>query len=118
MRASLLILVSAIGAAALAQPSSAEHTKLAKLEQAYKTSKVSFTKKPKDPKVRKAYVAATVSFGTATMLAGSLPPCQKYPTALRLYREALKVDPKNKEALDNKKQIESIYESMGKPIPK
>ena len=37
--------------------------------------------------------------------------------ALKYYREVLKADPKNEEALKNKKQIEDIYESMGMPIP-
>ncbi len=41
----------------------------------------------------------------------------KYPRALRLYREALKLDPNNKEAKANKKMIEDIYRSMGRPIP-
>ena len=89
-----------------------------KLEKAYKESKATFAKKPKDAGVKKKYVSATVAFGTATMMSASLPPKDKYSGALRLYREALKFDPKNKEALENKKMIEDIYKSMGRPIPK
>lgn len=91
---------------------------LAKLEATYKAKKAVYVKKPKDSNARKQYVNATVSFGTATMKAASLPPRVKYVGALRLYREALKLDPKNAEALRNKKVIEDIYKSMGREIPK
>lgn len=113
--ACLLVTGMAHGQAKKADP---EAAKLAKLETSYKAAKAKSVKKPKDAALRKAYVAATVSYGTAMMNAGSLPPRQKYPGALNLYREALKVDPKNKEATENKKMIEDIYRSMGRPIPK
>lgn len=91
---------------------------LATAKAAYVTAKGAYTKKPSDAKLKKAYVVATVKFATATMTSGALSSKEKYPGALRLYREALKVDPKNKEALQNKQMIEQIYQSMGKPIPK
>lgn len=52
------------------------------------------------------------------MFQADLPPKKKYRPALRRYRRVLELDPNNKEAYANKKQIEDIYESMGRPIPK
>ena len=45
------------------------------------------------------------------------PPRIKYPTALRAYREVLKYDSANQKAKEQIGQIESIYKSMGRPIP-
>lgn len=122
MRAFLVlfaILMSFVVASpALAQDEAKAKAELAKIEKAYKAAKTAFEKKPKDAAVKKTYVASTVKFGTATMLSPALGPRQKYAGALKLYREALKVDPKNKEALNNKKMIEDIYTQMGRPIPK
>ncbi|HMS63648.1 MAG TPA: hypothetical protein PKD83_00180 [Ignavibacteria bacterium] len=52
------------------------------------------------------------------MFQSTLPPKQKYKPALNYYNKILEIDPKNEEALANKKQIEEIYESMGMPVPK
>lgn len=52
------------------------------------------------------------------MFQADLPPKKKYRPALRRYRRVLELDPNNKEAYANRKQIEDIYESMGRPIPK
>ena len=46
------------------------------------------------------------------MYAVVLSPKQKYPEALRLFKEALKVDPKNVDARTAKDQIEAVYRSM------
>jgi tetratricopeptide (TPR) repeat protein len=95
-----------------------EETKqLATLKEEHDNTKAAYEKNKSDDKVKKEYVDATVAYATATMLAESLPAKQKYPDALRLYREALEVDPKNETAIDNKKMIEDIYNSMGRPIP-
>ncbi len=91
---------------------------LQKVTKAYETAKAQYKKKPKDQKLKATYVKATVTLGTMTMNSPDLGPKDKYPGALRLYREALALDPKNKEALANKKMIEDIYKSMGRPIPK
>lgn len=105
-----------------AQPSAAEtkklRTELTASENAYKKAKASYAKSPKDAKLKKAYVAATVHFGTTTMNSPLLGPKVKYRAALNLYREALKLDPKNAEALNNKRLIEDIYRQMGREIPK
>lgn len=113
---SLLLLLT--GQALAQSASDAKETKL--LNQAkslYTTSKAAYTKNAKDGKVKKSYVQATVSYGTIAMNSPILKPKDKYPLALRLYREALKVDPKNEIALNNKKMIESIYKSMNRPVP-
>lgn len=51
------------------------------------------------------------------MFDANLSPKKKYPPALRRYRRVLELDPSNKEAAENKKEIEDIYKSMGMPIP-
>jgi hypothetical protein len=104
----------------LTQPTTsveAPKPKLSDLKKVRAAAKAAFEKSPKDEKSKKAYVEATVKLGTATMNAAELPPREKYRGALALYREALKLDPKNEEALENKKLIEDIYKSMGRPIP-
>jgi hypothetical protein len=47
----------------------------------------------------------------------ALPPRQKYPTALRAYREVLKHDKDNAKARKGIATIEGIYKSMGRPVP-
>lgn len=95
-----------------------EKAMMAQYTAQYVKAKAGFTKSPKNAKLKKAYVIATVRLGTATMTTPSLPPREKYRGALRYYREALKVDPKNVEAKTNKDMIEAIYKKMGRPIPK
>lgn len=51
------------------------------------------------------------------MFEANLSPKKKYKPALKRYRRVLELDPSNKEAAENKKQIEDIYQSMGMPIP-
>ena len=113
-----IALLGLLVAPAAAQDLKADKAQLAKVEKQYVAAKAAFTKKPKDAKLKKAYVDATVKFGTATMTSNALPPRSKYPGALKLYREALKVDPKNDEAKNNAAMIEAIYKQMGRPVPK
>lgn len=91
---------------------------IAKLQKQQAAAKAAFQKHKTNPKLKQAYVAATVHLGTATMMSPKLDRKVKYRNALRLYREALKVDPNNLEAKNNKELIEDIYRSMGRPIPK
>lgn len=100
-----------------AQGLKAERERLQRLERAYQSAKRAFEQDRGNATKRRAYIDRTVAFGTATMNSPALPPRQKYPRALRLYREALRLDPRNREALANKKMIEDIYRQMGKPIP-
>ena len=90
---------------------------LANYKTAYLAAKKRLAATPKDKKVRAAFVVAGDRYATATMTADSLPPRTKYRDALRLYREVLKVDPKNREAANNSKMIIDIYKSMGRPVP-
>lgn len=62
-------------------------------------------------------VDATVKYATAVML-GPGKPNEKYPTALKLYEEALKLDPQNQEALANRQMILDIYKSLNREPPK
>lgn len=66
---------------------------------------------------KKNVVSTCLAAGNYLMFEAGLPPREKYRPALKYYREVLKADPKNEEALKNKKQIEDIYESMGMPVP-
>lgn len=99
------------------EPDPQEEEQLATLKQEYERSKETFESKKTD-EAKKEYVEATVAYATATMMAGSLLPKEKYPAALRLYREALEVDPDNETASANKELIEGIYKNnLNRPIP-
>lgn len=95
-----------------------EHENLVKLEKGYVSAKAAYTKASKDPKKKKAYADAATEFGYAVMVTQTLPPREKYPKALKLFRETLKVEPKHAKALKWSKTIEDIYKSMGRPVPK
>ncbi len=116
----MLALLGSAAAQNTTDPAAAKKLRaaLSQAEKSYKDTKAKYTKNPKDATAKKKYVDATVHFGTTTMNSPLLSPREKYPKSLRLYREALKVDPKNKEAANNIKLIESIYKQMGRPIPK
>jgi hypothetical protein len=117
---SLAICLLLVGTA-FAQNSIDTKTELAnlkKLEGLRLVSKAKFLKSPKDAKKRKEYLALTLMLANNTQASMALGSKVKYPKALRLYREVLQTDPKNKEAKENKERIEMIYRSMGKPIPK
>ena len=64
-------------------------------------------------KLAQAYTAR----GTFRMNDTAAAPRVIYRAALSDYRQALKLDPTNKEAQANTALIESIYKSMGRPIP-
>ena len=66
---------------------------------------------------KKKLAQALADRGTLRMNDSNAAPRVKYRAALADYRLALKADPKNAEALANKKQIEDIYKMMGRPIP-
>ncbi len=51
------------------------------------------------------------------MLDPTLPPKEKYPKALAMFRNALKIDPDNALAKDGVRLIEDVYKSMGRPVP-
>lgn len=66
---------------------------------------------------KKEVVKNCMAAANYLMFEAGLPAKEKYRPALKYYRQVLEVDPKNSEAMTNKKQIEDIYESMGMPIP-
>ncbi|HMW00391.1 MAG TPA: hypothetical protein PKE58_09605 [Acidobacteriota bacterium] len=81
-----------------------------KLEKQYEA-------KPGDAKLKAELVKAKLDYGNELMFKSPLPPRVKYRAALKMYREVLALDPSNKEAEDNKGQIEAIYKSMNRPVP-
>ncbi|HRI43398.1 MAG TPA: hypothetical protein PLL78_04375 [Fimbriimonadaceae bacterium] len=113
-----VILAFALCIFVFGQDMKAEQAKLAKLEKHYQSAKSAGAKAKYGTPKFKAYVDATVAYGNLVMTSPALMPKEKYPKALALFREALKVDPKNKVALENKNMIEQIYKSMGRPVPK
>jgi hypothetical protein len=84
------------------------------------------TKAPEKPVAKKLTVAEAkvkaaeglADLGEATMLDESIPPRERYPDALTLFRQALKFDPNNKKAKDSIKMIEDVYKKMGREVPK
>ena len=95
-----------------------ELKQLAQLEKKQQAAKKKWLAKKSDKGLKKSYVSLTLKLAHDTMVSPPLPPKEKYPKALRLYREVLKVEPNNEDAAKNKKMIEDIYRSMNRPIPK
>ena len=94
-----------------------DRQQLKDFQTAYEKAKKSLAAHPKSTSARHEFVVSTDRLATATMTSLVLGPKDKYPKALRLYREALKIDPKNREASSNAKLIEDVYRSMHRPIP-
>ncbi len=76
-----------------------------------------YEKNPSDAAAKKALVEVTLQNAQFYMYKSPLPPNQKYPKALKGYREVLALDPSNAQAADSIAMIESIYKSLGKPVP-
>jgi hypothetical protein len=95
----------------------AEKKNIAKLQKNHATVKAAFLKNKKDAKLKKRYVDSNVALGMQYTYAGTVDRKQKYRIALGFFNEALKYDPKNKDANETKGMIVSIYKSMGRPVP-
>ena len=67
---------------------------------------------------KKKLAQSLAARGTLRMNDNNAAPRVKYRAALADYRAAQQADPTNLEAKTNAKLIESIYTSMGMPIPK
>ena len=67
---------------------------------------------------KKKLVDLTVDLASKTMDCSDLTPHEKYPAALRLYRQALALDPSNPDAKAAADTIVLIYKQMGLPVPK
>lgn len=72
----------------------------------------------KDNSLKKDLIAKHMAAGNYLMFEANLSPKKKYKPALKHYRRVLELDPSNAEAQRNKTQIEEIYTSMGREIPK
>jgi hypothetical protein len=72
----------------------------------------------KDNNLKKDLVSKHMTAGNYLMFEANLSPKKKYKPALKHYRRVLELDPSNAEAQRNKTQIEEIYTSMGREIPK
>lgn len=83
-----------------------------------KAAQAIYTKAPNNATARKTYAEAIAQLGRSTMLDQAIPAMRRYPAALQMQRRALALDPSNKVALADKKQIEDVYKSMKRPIPK
>lgn len=73
--------------------------------------------KSKSDADKKDYITKQMTAANYLMFEANLSPKKKYKPALQRYNKVLELDPKNSEAMENKKQIEDIYQSMGMPIP-
>lgn len=73
--------------------------------------------KSKSDSDKKDYITKQMTAANYLMFEANLSPKKKYKPALQRYNKVLEIDPKNAEAMENKKQIEDIYQSMGMPIP-
>ncbi|MBM3723904.1 MAG: tetratricopeptide repeat protein [Acidobacteria bacterium] len=72
---------------------------------------------PKDTALTKALAEAHMAQADFFMFNEKMPPFRKYPAALRSYRKVLELDPGHAKAKENVGTIESIYKSMGRPVP-
>lgn len=73
--------------------------------------------KSKSDTDKKEYITKQMGAANYLMFEADLSPKKKYKPALARYNKVLEIDSKNSEAMENKKQIEDIYQSMGMPIP-
>ena len=75
-------------------------------------------KKNSSEENKKTLIEKNMAAGLYLTYEANLNPKKKYGPALRLFKRVLELDPKNQEAMNNKMQIEDIYNSMGRDIPK
>jgi hypothetical protein len=91
---------------------------LAPLQKAYESADAAYKKNSKDAAVKKTYVEAAYTYGHAIEYSEKVDqPAVKYRASLLLYRKALAADPAHADSIREKKQIESIYQGMGMPVP-
>ncbi len=98
-------------ATAFPQGHTASKEELAAYSKAYVKAKTVY-QKHHSQQSKAQYVACTDRLAFATMTSEALPPRTRYPDALGLYQEALRLDPKNHEALNNAAMIDSVYKGM------
>ncbi|MCW5940956.1 MAG: hypothetical protein KIS66_01905 [Fimbriimonadaceae bacterium] len=91
-------------------------TKIAELTKKYEDAQAAY-EKSKDEATKKALVEAGVAYADYRTFKANLPPREKYAPALKVYREVLKLDPKNEGAKEAHDMIVAIYKQMGRPVP-
>lgn len=116
------LLIAGLAAALLAAKNAAVDSadklvKEGKFDEAITALETAQKKEPKSAEVKTGLVNAYMAKGDSFMNNKSLPPFQKYPTALRAYRKVSQLDPSNAKAKENVNMIEGIYKSMGRPVP-
>jgi tetratricopeptide (TPR) repeat protein len=83
-----------------------------KMTETIEKAEKEFKAKPKDEKAKESL--ATAYFQRAFVLTDAA----QYSAALGDFRKGLKLNPDDKEAKEMHDQIVSIYESIGRPVPK
>lgn len=91
-------------------PKQPNDEKVAELRKRYEEN-------PNDGAVKAAYADAVFQNAQFYMYSSPLPPNQKYPKALAMYREVLRLDPSNEAAKQSIETIEAIYRSLNRPVP-
>ncbi|MBI4470878.1 MAG: hypothetical protein HY650_16305 [Acidobacteria bacterium] len=98
-------------------PEAASLIKDRKYEEGISLLEKAYAADESNKELKAELISASVAFGNDLTYKSDLPPNEKYRKALKYYRLALKLDPEQKEALEGKNLIESIYASMGRPVP-
>lgn len=111
----ILLFAAICSIAAAQQPNKKE---LARLQKDRDSAKAAYDKHPKNPQLAQKFVTLNDKLAYSTMFANGESPHQRYSTALKLYRLSLKAAPKDAEAKKWVDEIEMIYKSMHRPIPK
>jgi len=95
----------------------AKDPKVTKLEAAAAKLEKQWKARPKDARLKLRVAEAYYTAGHEMMMSPKLPPRIKYRGALKHFRKALTLNPKHARAANEKKTIEDIYKSMGRPVP-
>ncbi len=96
---------------------SEDSTTVAKLTQQADEADSKYQKTKSEADKKEAVDKQLAAANFLMFKADSFTPKKKYRPALKRYNRVLEIDPTNKEAAADKKQIEDIYQSMGMPIP-
>ncbi len=89
-----------------------------KFEEAIASLEAELKKNPRNSdEIKHVLSEAYLANGEKVMYDKELPPFRKYPPALKSFRKAVEYDSTNLKAKDHINTIESIYKSMGRPVP-
>ncbi len=96
----------------------AEKPVVTKAVDAATTAETHLKANPNDPTLRKQAADADFQAGVQMTTQSDQPRSVKYRVALQYFRRTVALDPSNKDAAGWIDTIESIYKSLGRPIPK